>query len=291
MSYSTIRYSVASGVATVTLDRPDRLNAFNPAMYRELVDVFDETDGDDAVRAVIVTGAGERAFCAGADLSRASGSFDYARRDDVLAETRVGDIYRDTGGILALRIFNSLKPVIAACNGAAVGVGASMQLPMDIRLASSTARFGFVYARRGIAPEAASSWFLPRIVGISTALEWAYRGSLIGADEALSRGLVRSIHPHDELLPAAVEIAREIAENTAPVSIALTRRMMWRMLGTAHPMAAHRADSRAVQSRGQSEDAREGVAAFLEKRPPRFTNRVSADMPDVFAGWDEPSFW
>ncbi len=288
---STIVYELSHGVATITLNRPDRMNAFNPDMYLDLVGAFDETDRNDAVRAVIVTGAGERAFCAGADLTRSSETFDYDKRDNMPDDTRVDGVYRDTGGIVALRIFNSLKPVIAACNGAAVGVGASMQLPMDIRLASSTARYGFVYARRGIAPEAASSWFLPRIVGISTALEWSYSGKLIDAAEAQARGLVRSVHPPEELLDAAFAIAHEIADNCAPVSIAMTRRLMWRMLGQSHPMAAHRADSRAVQSRGKSADAQEGISAFLSKRSPHFSDSVAHDLPDVFPHWEEPEFF
>jgi enoyl-CoA hydratase/carnithine racemase len=286
----TLLYRVDDGIATVTLNRPDKLNAFTARMRDELIAVFDETDADDAVRAVIVTGAG-RAFCAGADLSSGGQTFDYAARQDAARdENRVNGVYRDGGGMTTLRIFRSLKPVIGAINGAAVGIGMTMQLPMDIRLASADARFGFVFARRGITPEAASSWFLPRLVGMQTALEWCFTGRVFGADEALARGLVRSVHAAADLLPAARALAREIADNTAPVSIALTRQMLWRMAGAEHPMQAHRVDSRAIQARGRSADAREGVGSFLAKRAPVYPDRVSADMPDFFPWWDEPVF-
>ena len=286
----TLLYSVDDGIATITLNRPDKLNAFTPQMRDELIAAFDETDADDAVRAVIVTGAG-RAFCAGADLSSGGKTFDYASRNDsAREETRIGDVYRDGGGLVTLRIYESLKPVIGAINGAAVGIGMTMQLPMDIRLASTDARFGFVFARRGITPEAASSWFLPRLVGMQTALEWCFTGRVFAAQEALERGLVRSLHAPDQLLPAARALAREIADNTAPVSVALTRQMLWRMSAAEHPMKAHRVDSRAIQARGRSADAREGVSAFLEKRTPAYPNKVSSDMPEFFPWWDEPEF-
>ncbi len=289
-TFQTLLYSVEDGIATVTLNRPDKLNAFTAQMRDDLVAAFDASDADDAVRAVIVTGAG-RAFCAGADLSGGGKTFDYAARGESARDRfKVGDVYRDGGGIATLRMFKSLKPVIGAINGAAVGIGMTMQLPMDIRLASTEARFGFVFARRGITPEAASSWFLSRLVGMQTALEWCFTGRVFGAQEALERGLVRSLHAPAELLPAARALAREIADNTAPVSIALTRQMLWHMSGQAHPMAAHCVDSRAIQSRGQSADAREGVGAFLEKRAPAYPNRVSSDMPDFFPWWDEPQF-
>lgn len=288
--FSTLTLAVDDGIATLTLNRPEKLNAFTAQMRTELIAAFDATDADDAVRAVIVTGAG-RAFCAGADLSTGGQTFDYAARQDALREeAKVGDVYRDGGGQVSLRIFNSLKPVIAAVNGAAVGVGVTMQLPMDIRMASTDARFGFVFARRGIVPEACSSWFLSRAVGLHTALEWCYSGRVFGADEALQRGLVRSVHAPADLLPAARALAREIADHSAPVSVALTRQMLWRMAGAEHPMMAHRVDSRAIQARGRSADAREGVSSFLEKRAPRYPDRVSADLPDVFPGWQEPGF-
>lgn len=286
----TLLYDVSDGVATITLNRPDKLNAFTAQMRQELVAVFDRTDADDAVRAVIVTGAG-RAFCAGADLSSGGQTFDYAARNDAAREEmRVGDVYRDGGGLVTLRIFNSLKPVIGAINGAAVGIGVTLQLPMDIRLASTDARFGFVFARRGITPEAASSWFLSRLVGMQTALEWCFTGRVFAADEALTRGLVRSLHAPADLLPAARALAREIADNSAPVSVALTRQMLWRMAGAEHPMQAHRVDSRAIQARGRSADAKEGVGAFLAKRAPVWPDRVSTGMPDFFPWWDEPGF-
>ena len=287
----TTRYAVDRGIATITLDRPDKLNAYNPRMRIELAALLDETDADDAVRVVVVTGAG-RAFCAGADLSSGGDTFDRnAHPEDPLRESlRVGDVHRDGGGTTTLRMYRSLKPVIGAINGAAVGVGVTMQLPMDIRMASSAARFGFVFARRGITPEAASSWYLPRLVGMQTALEWCLTGRVFGADEALVRGLVRSVHAPDELLPAAYALAREIADNAAPVSVALTRQMMWRLSATPHPMFAHRVDSRSIQARGQSPDVREGVEAFLQKRPAVFTDRVSSDMPAFFPWWEEPAF-
>ncbi|WP_321839810.1 crotonase/enoyl-CoA hydratase family protein [Paraburkholderia bannensis] len=284
-SFETLRYAVEDGIATITLHRPEKLNAFTATMMQELIAAFDATDADDAVRCVIVTGSG-RAFCAGADLSSGGETFDYAKRLGTSVET----VHRDGGGRVALRIFRSLKPVIAAVNGPAVGIGMTMQLPMDIRLASSDAKFGFVFGRRGITPEAASSWFLSRVVGISSALEWCYTGRVFTADEALARGLVRSVHAPDDLLPAAWALAREIADNTAPVSAAISRQMIWRMAGASHPMEAHRLDSRAIQSRGRSADAAEGVSAFLEKRPAAFPNRVSTDMPDFFDWQSEPPF-
>ncbi|MEO7335258.1 MAG: crotonase/enoyl-CoA hydratase family protein [Caldimonas sp.] len=286
----TIQFDVEEGIATVTLSRPAKLNAFNARMRDELIAVFDETDRNDDVRVVVVTGAG-RAFCAGADLSSGGDTFDYAARNDAARDAfRVGDVYRDGGGLVTLRIFKSLKPVIGAINGAAVGIGATMQLPMDIRIASTDARFGFVFARRGITLEAASSWFLPRLVGMQTALEWCFTGRLFNAPEALARGLVRSVHEPADLLPAAMALAREIADNTAPVSIALTRQLLWQMAGAEHPMQAHRIDSRVIQSRGKSADAREGVTSFLEKRQPVYPNTISGDMPEFFPWSEEPPF-
>jgi enoyl-CoA hydratase/carnithine racemase len=252
-----------------------------------LIAAFDAADADDAVRAVIVTGAG-RGFCAGADLAGGGDTFDSRRRSE---STPGGDgVPRDGGGQLTLRIFECTKPVIAAVNGPAVGVGATMTLPMDIRLAAPEARFGFVFARRGIVPEAASSWFLPRAVGISRAMEWVATGRVFGADEALAAGLVRSLHPGGELLQTARTLAREIADHTAPVSVAIARRLMWQMLGAEHPMLAHRADSRAMFARGQSEDAREGVTAFLEKRPAEFPDRITDGLPELRPGWRPPEF-
>ncbi len=289
-TFETLLYAVEDGVATITLNRPDKLNAFNTTMMKELIAAFDETDGDDNVRAVIVTGAG-RAFCAGADLSAGAATFDYDQRggEDKAARQEEG-VHRDGGGLVTLRIYDSLKPVISACNGAAVGIGVTMQLAMDIRLASDTARYGFVFARRGINPEACSSWFLPRLVGLQQALEWCYTGRIFPAQEALDGGLIRSIHAPDDLLPAARAIAREIADNTAPVSVAITRQLMYRMAGAAHPMDAHKADSRGIQARGRAADAREGVTSFLEKRPPNYPDKVSKDLPDIWPHWTAPTF-
>jgi enoyl-CoA hydratase/carnithine racemase len=274
---------VQDGILTITLNRPDRLNAWTETMARELIEAFDRADADDEVRAVIVTGAG-RGFCAGADLERGGETFDHRTRE------QTGEVPRDNGGRLTLRVFECTKPVIAAINGPAVGVGATMTLPMDIRLAADDARFGFVFVRRGIVPEAASSWFLPRVVGISQAMEWVATGRVFSAQEALQGRLVRSLHPRDELLDAARALAGEIVDNAAPVSVALARRMMWTMLGAEHPMIAHRADSRAMFHRGQSADVVEGVTSFLEKRPPKFTDRVSDGLPDIFPGWSAPAF-
>jgi enoyl-CoA hydratase/carnithine racemase len=283
VDFEEIRYEVADHVLTITLDRPERLNAFTPTMQRELIEAFDRADADDDVRAVVVTGSG-RAFCAGADLERGGSTFDWRERE---AE---GEVPRDGGGQVALRIFDLKKPVIAAINGPAVGVGITMTLPMDVRVAAEGARIGFVFTRRGIVPEACSSWFLPRIVGISKAMEWAATGRLFPAEEALAGGLVRSVHPPDEVVEAGRELAAEVADNAAPVSVALTRRLMWTMLGADHPMEAHRADSRGMFARGQSDDAREGVTSFLEKRPPGFTDRVSDGLPELFPGREEPTF-
>jgi enoyl-CoA hydratase/carnithine racemase len=287
MEHEQITEQLENRILTITLNRPDRLNAWTATMARELMSAFDRADADDEVRAVIVTGAG-RAFCAGADLERGGETFD-ARARERSADAAAG-VPRDNGGQVTLRIFESTKPVIAAINGPAVGVGATMTLPMDVRLAADGARFGFVFVRRGIVPEAASSWFLPRLVGISQALEWVMTGRVFSAEEALAGRLVRSLHPREELLEAARGLAREIADNAAPVSVALARRMLWRMLGAEHPMAAHRVDSRAMFLRGQSADVVEGVNSFLEKRSASFTDRVSDGLPDVFPGWVAPEF-
>ena len=282
MTYEQILYEAGEGVLTITLHRPEKLNAFTPTMMRELIDAFDRADADDGVRAVIVTGAG-RAFCAGADLSGGGGTFDNTARDTL-------ETHRDGGGLVALRIFESKKPVIAAINGPAVGVGITMTLPMDVRLASTEARIGFVFARRGIVPEACSSWFLPRVVGISRAAEWVYTGRIFSAEEALAGGLVSRIVPPADLLATARGLAREIADNTSAVSVALSRQLLWRMLGADHPMEAHQVDSRAIYWMGSSADAREGVAAFLEKRPARFTLRPSADLPGFYPWWPPRPF-
>jgi enoyl-CoA hydratase/carnithine racemase len=288
MDFEQITTELADGVLTITLNRPERLNAWTATMGRELIEAFDRADADDEVCAIIVTGAG-RGFCAGADLGGGGETFDYRARAQADAD-RSETVPRDNGGEFTLRIFESTKPVIAAINGPAVGVGATMTLPMDVRLAADDARMGFVFARRGIVPEACSSWFLPRVVGISRAMEWVASGRVFSAQEALEGGLVRSLHPGGELLDAARAFAREIAENAAPVSVALARMMMWRMLGAEHPMHAHRADSRGMFFRGQSADAVEGVTAFLEKRPARFPDRVSDGLPDIMPRWTAPLF-
>jgi len=284
MAFTELLFDITDGVATITLHRPEKLNAFTVTMMKELIAAFDLTDGDDAVRAVIVTGAG-RAFCAGADVSGGGQTFDYESQ----GEREIRE-FRDGGGLVSLRIFESKKPVIAAFNGPAVGVGVTMTLPMDIRIASTTARFGFVFARRGIVPEAASSWFLPRLVGISQAAEWCYTGRIFPAEEALAGRLVSRVVAPDALLDTARGIAREIADNTAPVSVMLTRAMLWRMLGADHPMEAHKVDSKAIFERGRSADAIEGVTAFLQKRPAAFPMRPSTDMPAFYPWWPARPF-
>ena len=291
-SFTEIIYDVADRIATITLNRPDKLNAFTGTMMHEIIAAIDLTDADDNVRAVIITGAG-RGFCAGADLSSGGATFDGTSSGTVVSESITGAVserIRDGGGRATLRLFDSRKPLIAAINGPAVGVGATMTLPMDIRLASTSAKFGFVFARRGIVPEACSSWFLPRAVGISKAAEWCFTGRVFPATEALDAGLVRSLHEPDDLLPAARAIAREIAENTSAVSVALTRQMLWRMLGADHPMEAHKIDSRAIWELGKGPDAREGVVSFLEKRPAAFAGSPTTDMPDFVPWWTERRF-
>jgi enoyl-CoA hydratase/carnithine racemase len=284
MTYNTILYDLNEGILTITLNRPEVLNAFTDEMREELIDALDQADADDDVRAIIFTGAG-RAFCAGADLSKGGDTFDADARED-----RADGLNPDGGGRLTLRLFEVKKPLIAAINGPAVGVGVTMTLPMDIRLAADVAKFGFVFSRRGIVPEACSSYFLPRVVGISQALEWTMSGRVFPATEALAGGLVKALHPKEDLLPAARAIAADIRDNAAPVSVALIRQMMWKMLGADHPMEAHKIDSRGVYYRGRSPDSREGVESFLDKRPAQFPGKVSTDMPEFFPWWDERKF-
>ena len=286
--YSQIKYEVQGPAAIVTLNRPEKMNAFTRTMMDEIIAAMDEADADDAVRAVVFTGSGERAFCAGADLTPEGGGHVFSDPNPVedLSDERV----RDGGGRLSLRLFDSKKPLISACNGVAVGVGITMQLPMDIRIASDNARYGFVFARRGIVPEAASSWFLPRIVGLPTALEWCMTGRLFDAAEALDKGLVRSVHPQGALMDAALALVDEIATNTSAVSVAMTRAMLWRLSATEHPMMAHRIDSRAIYRLSRSADAREGISSFLEKRAPEYPDRVSAQMPDFYPWWEQPGY-
>lgn len=286
--YTQILLDKADGIATITLHRPDKMNAFTRVMMDEMIRAMDDIDADDDVRAVIITGHGDRAFCAGADLTPEGGGHVFSDPNQVesLSDPRV----RDGGGRLTLRLFNSTKPLIGACNGVAVGVGITMQLPFDIRLCSDNARFGFVFARRGITPEACSTWFLPRLVGMQKSLEWCMTGRIFDAQEALEAGLVRSVHPQAELMGEAKALAREIADNTSAISVSMTRAMLWRLSPTEHPMMAHRIDSRAIYRLSRSADAREGIASFLEKRPPDFPGRVTQDMPDFYPWWDEPGF-
>ncbi|MBB3033449.1 crotonase/enoyl-CoA hydratase family protein [Alteriqipengyuania lutimaris] len=291
--FTQIKLAIDGPVATITLHRPEKMNAFTHQMRDEIIEAIDITDGDDAVRAVIVTGEGERAFCAGADLTppkNPDGTDKHVFSDPATVDDLSDPLVRDGGGRLVLRLFNSQKPLIGACNGVAVGVGATMQLPFDMRLCSDNARFGFVFAKRGITPEACSSWFLPRLVGMSKALEWCMTGRLFDARAALEAGLVRSVHPQGELMDAARTLANEIAENAAPLSVAMTRAMLWRLSAEDHPMKAHRIDSRAIYRLSRGPDAKEGIASFLEKRPPEFTGKVSTDMPDFYPWWQEPEY-
>lgn len=286
--FTMFDFKVTDGVAVATFNRPDKMNTFTPVVMREMIQLFDLTDADDSIRAVVITGSG-RAFCAGAELGIAGGdTFNYSKRasgDEIIHD----GVRRDGGGRVVLRIYRSLKPVIAAVNGAAVGVGVTMQLPMDFRIASTNAKFGFVFARRGITPEACSSWFLPRLVGVPTALDWCYSGRVFDAAEAKEKGLVQSLHEPDALLLAAMELAHRITEKSAPVSIAVSRQMIWRMMGAEHPMEAHKIDSRALQSRGQSTDVKEGIESFMQKRDAHFPNGVANDFPaQLFAA--EPDF-
>lgn len=290
-AFTEISYDVDDRVATITLDRPDRLNAFTPTMARELIAAYDRADADDTVRAIVLTGRG-RGFCAGADLGRGGSSFDPTdpqRAADRAGVGTIGGVVRDGGGTVTMRMAALRTPVIAAVNGPAVGIGATMTLPADIRLAGASARFGFVFARRGLVPEAASSWFLPRIVGVSRAMEWAATGRVFDAAEALDGRLVSRVLPDDELLGAAYAIAREIADNTSAVSVALTRQLLWGMLGAPTPWDAHRADSAAIAHLGQGRDVAEGVTSFLEKRPPAFPDTVTDDYPGhVLPHWPAP---
>ena len=280
MGFAEIRYELADGVAIVTLARPEKLNAVTATMLRELVEAFDQADADDGVRAVIVTGAG-RAFCAGADLSAGGATFDRAARGGAESVEK----HEDGGGRVTLRIFDMNKPVIAAINGPAVGFGITLTLPMDVRIASTAARIGFVFTRRGVVPEACSTWFLPRLVGPSRAAEWILTGRVFDAQEAHAGGLVSRVVVPEALLPTARALALEIAQHTSAVAVALARQMLWRMLGADHPVEAHRIDSQAMFWTGRAADAYEGVSAFLEKRPPRFTLRPSKDMPPFYPWW------
>jgi len=287
-NYTQIILEKADGIAKITLNRPEKMNAYTRIMGEEIMSAMDDVDSDDGIRAVIFTGAGDRAFCAGADLTPEGGGHVFSDPTEVedLSDPKV----RDGGGLLTLRLFESKKPLISACNGVAVGVGATMQLAMDIRLASDTARYGFVFARRGIVPEACSSWFLPKLVGIQQALEWCYTGRVFDAEEARNGGLIKGIYPQNELMNAAQALAREIADNTSAVSVAMTRAMMWRLPSGEHPMDAHRIDSRAIYRLSRGADAKEGIASFLEKRAPAYPAKVSEDMPDFYPWWDAAEY-
>lgn len=284
MDFHEILYEVKNGIATVTLHRPDKMNAVTPSMRKELIQAFHEADGDDAVRVVVVTGMG-KAFCAGADLSSGGSTFDQSRR--LGREVPISE-HRDGGGQIALAIFRCRKPVIAAMNGHAVGVGITMTLPMDIRVVAEDAKIGFVFTRRGVVPDACASWFLPRIVGISKAAELIYTGRVFRAAEEANSGLFNWVVPHDEVLAKAVSIAKEIADNTAPVSVALSKALLWHSLAEGDPQSVHLIDSRVFFWAGRQRDAYEGVKSFLEKRPPTFTLRVSSEMPDFYPWWKEP---
>ena len=280
----TVRTEVRENSLIIYLSREKRMNAFTLTMQQEIVKVLDDAEEDDDIKAIIFTGDG-KAYCAGADLSSGGDTFDNRK-----GRERTNDVVRDSGGLLTLRLFKCKKPLIAAVNGAAVGIGATMLLPMDTRICSDQARFGFVFAKRGIVPEAASSWFLPRLIGINKALELCYTGKVISAEEAKEIRLVSEILNQDKLIERALEIAKEFTAESSQISIALTRQMMWRMLGADDPMEAHKIDSRAVFELGQSGEAIEGVNSFLEKRPPSFPGKVSKDMPSFFPWWDEKEF-
>ena len=283
MDFKNILLEQRENIAVLFLNRPNKLNAFTFSMMEEIINALDSLEADDSVHAVIITGKG-RAFCAGADLSSGQDTFNPSFDDFAVQES---DFRRDSGGILTLRMYKFLKPIVVACNGPAVGIGASMQLAADIRLASDQARFGFVFNNRGIVPDACSSWFLPKIVGISRALELTYSGRIIDAQEALQLNLVSSIHDSEKLLSNALDITKKMVQNSAPVSISLTRQMLWRSLESSGPYDAHVIESKAIDSRGASEDAKEGVSSFLEKRPAEFKNKVSSDMPEFFPWWKD----
>ena len=280
--FEQIRYEVRDGLAILTLNRPEKLNAFTVKMRLEMMSALDMADQDDQVRVLIVTGQG-RAFCAGHDMESGQGS-SFAR------DSQDRDSHRDSGGVLTLRLYRMKKPVIAAINGPAVGIGLTMTLPMDFRLASSQARMGFVFARRGIVTEACSNWFLPRLVGMGQALEWSLTGKVFSAEEALAGGLVGRVLPPEELMPAALDLARDMADNCSPASLALIRQLMWSSQGQHHPMASHRLESRCMFHMAHSPDSQEGVQSFLEKRPAQFTMKVSSDLPDFYPWVEEPEF-
>ena len=285
MEYNQISYEVSDRILTITLNRPERMNAFTNVMCKEVMDALHQADADDEVRVIIITGAG-RAFCAGTDLDSGAGNMG---RDNLQLPEGL-DPDRDIAGMVTLTMFDLKKPVIAAFNGVAVGVGITMTLSADIRIASENARFGFVFTRRAFVSEGASNWFLPRIVGMGKAAEWILTGRVFGVQEALAHGLVTEVLPPDGLIPRAREIAQEIVQNTSPVSVALCRQLLWKMVGTDHPMETHRMESKALSWIAQKPDVIEGVTSFLEKRPPNFSMKPSKDMPDFYPWWPDRPF-
>jgi enoyl-CoA hydratase/carnithine racemase len=295
MSADHISLEIDGPVATIYLDRPEVLNVFSDQMEQGIIDALDVTDADDKVRVVMLTGRG-RAFCAGMDLSGDDPFLEWrtsAQAPDgaIVGRDSAGlPIRRCGGGRVALRVYASHKPFIAVINGPAVGVGLTMTLAADVRMVVDDAKLGFVFNRRGVTMESGSSWFLPRLVGMQTALEWIYTGRIFDAEEARREGLVRSTHPRAELMPAARALAEEISRATSPVSNSISRHMMWRMLGAEHPMLAHELETHALNVRGLSKDAREGIGAYVNKRPPEFTDAVSVDLPDLFRSCPAPEF-
>ena len=283
----TVDLEITEGLGIITLSRPDQMNAFTPAMGEEVAACFDETDRNPDVRAVVFTGAG-KAFCAGADLSAGAEAFALVQHARQAGEFDDKDPkWRDTGGLMNLRVFDSEKPVVAAINGAAVGIGATVILPMDARVALAGAKFAIPFTKRGIAWDGCASWFLPRLVGIETALDWGLSGRTFLAEEALETKLVSELaDTPEQVVEKAVARAHALTADAAPVSVAINRRLVWRMLGASHPMEAHRIESRAILHRGASADAKEGVMSFLEKRPPEFPGQVPEDYPPGWP-WDE----
>ena len=284
MNKETLKTEKIDKSLLITFTRPDEMNTFSGKMMVEIMETLDEAESDDSVRSVIFTGSG-RAYCAGADLSQGEKTFDWSKRD-----SKVNGVAIDTGGMLTLKLYDFKKPIIAAINGSAVGVGVTMTLPMDVRIASDNAKFGFVFAKRGIVPEACSSWFLPRIVGVSQSLEWMMSGEVFSAEEALKGKLIREVTSQENLVPRALEIAQKFSDKTSAVSVSLTRQMVWKMLGEKHPMSAHKIDSRGVYYLGRSNDVAEGISSFLEKRDPEFSDTVSKNMPEYYPWWKEEEF-
>ena len=284
MDYQDIRYNVANHILTLTLHRPERMNAWTLRMKDEMLHALARANADDDIRVIVVTGEG-KAFCAGMELVRPEGNifgYDIPQGD----ELNINEI-RDSGGELSLALYNSNKPVVAAINGAAVGIGITMTLPMDFRIAAEGAKLGFVFSQRGIVPEACSSWFLPRVVGMQQALEWVLSGDIFTAEEGKEAGLIRSLHPKESVLEAAYALAEKLMRKSSPTAVALARKMLWRNPNFDHPMHAHQIDSRLMYITSERMDGRDGFGAFLEKRDPVFTAKVSSDLPET-PFWPEP---